>query len=444
MVVSITPCVRAHRKELAALLSAALASLGLAPYASNAGAAVLPVTSCADDGGPGTLRSVMMAAPPDAVIDLTQLACGTIVLTKGVIDITGAAYNAVVQGPGADLLAIDGSQNGAIFRAFSLEVDGLTLTSGRVSGDSATGGCISAEIDVVLRSSRVTGCSAYGTQYASGGGIFAIYSVALYSTTVSSNTALSTNGMASGGGISAHYDNVYVADSTITGNTADGTGSLGGGVYALGFSNIVRSTIDHNVADKGGGWYCHRSFFQSAYCRVENSTISGNIARDSGGGLVISDLRAEVVIDNSTVAYNTAQFGHVGGVLLTGTTDAEITLQSSIFSNNAAAGSDLAADLDTDLPEFPAVNGGNDLLMTVGRIQPFPAIVGDPLLAPLADNGGQTLTHALLPGSPAIDAGNNVADLATDQRGRSRVSGAEADIGAFEVQTDAIFASGFD
>jgi hypothetical protein len=228
------------------------------------------------------------------------------------------------------------------------------------------------------------------------------------------------------------------------GNTADGTGSRGGGVFALGFSQITRSTIDHNVADEGGGWYCESSFFDSASCKVENSTISGNIARDSGGGLVAADPRASVVIDNSTVAYNTAQLGHVGGVLLTGTTDADITLQSSIFSNNAAAGNDLAQDLDTDVDEFPTVAGGNDLLMTVGRIQPFPAIIGDPMLAPLADNGGPTKTHALLPGSPATDAGNNVANLATDQRGRARVSGAAADIGAYEVQTDAIFANGFD
>ena len=69
--------------------------------------------------------------------------------------------------------------------------------------------------------------------------------------------------------------------------------------------------------------------------------------------------------------------------------------------------------------------------------------------APLADNGGPTLTHALLTGSPAIDAGSNPANLATDQRGgtlRSRVSGAAADIGAFETQppADAIFADGFD
>ncbi len=122
----------------------------------------------------------------------------------------------------------------------------------------------------------------------------------------------------------------------------------------------------------------------------------------------------------------------------------DVTVQSSIIANNSASGGDLAADVDTDAGDFPAVTGGNDLFTSVGHILPSPLIIDDPQLGPLADNGGPTLTHALLPGSLAIDAGNDVAHLATDQRGRARVSGAAADIGAFEVQTDAIFENGFD
>jgi hypothetical protein len=72
----------------------------------------------------------------------------------------------------------------------------------------------------------------------------------------------------------------------------------------------------------------------------------------------------------------------------------------------------------------------------------------DPHLAPLADNGGPTATHAIAADSPAIDAGNNVAGLDTDQRGSgfARVVGAAADIGAFELagDGDAIFSDGFD
>jgi hypothetical protein len=71
-------------------------------------------------------------------------------------------------------------------------------------------------------------------------------------------------------------------------------------------------------------------------------------------------------------------------------------------------------------------------------VNPAPAdtITSDPLLLPLADNGGPTRTHALAPGSPAIDAGNNFAALASDQRGSpfQRIAGTRPDIGAFELQ----------
>jgi hypothetical protein len=79
---------------------------------------------------------------------------------------------------------------------------------------------------------------------------------------------------------------------------------------------------------------------------------------------------------------------------------------------------------------------------------PADTLHDDPLLLPLADNGGPTWTMALAVGSPAIDTGANPLDLVTDQRGDGyvRVSGAAADIGAYEMQlvADAIFANGFD
>jgi hypothetical protein len=89
------------------------------------------------------------------------------------------------------------------------------------------------------------------------------------------------------------------------------------------------------------------------------------------------------------------------------------------------------------------------IIAAAGVTLPPDTISADPLLGPLQDNGGPTFTHALLEGSPAIDAGNNAAGLDFDQRGDGypRVSGTGADIGAFEVQTtpaDMVFADGFD
>jgi len=404
-----------------------------------------PVTSCADDGDPSTLRSVMMSAPLGAAIDLSQLTCGTITLQQGVIDI-GTNEETLI-GPGADRLTIDGNNQSGIFSAARIEIDGLTLTRGRVSGESAGGGCVSAFFGVVLRNSRVVSCSAYGARNAAGGGISSAYEVDLFSSTVADNVAVAGTGYAYGGGISARYNAVTAQFSTISGNTATGNPARGGGVFAYGLSRAINSTIDGNTADVGGGWYCTRSFFEPAWCKFVDSTISGNTARDSGGGLfVYSGGSVDTIeIRNSTIAFNTAQSGFVGGLLLTGPSagTADITLQSSIFANNTAAMTDLAPDINSDTA-FPPVTGGDDLLMTVGNIIPATYITDDPLLAPLADNGGPTRTHALPPDSPAVDAGNNITALDTDQRGRSRVSGAAADIGSYELQTDSILADGFD
>jgi hypothetical protein len=61
-------------------------------------------------------------------------------------------------------------------------------------------------------------------------------------------------------------------------------------------------------------------------------------------------------------------------------------------------------------------------------------IIWDALIGPLGSNGGPTPTHALLPGSPAIDAADDAACPATDQRGVARPQGARCDVGAFELQ----------
>ena len=93
------------------------------------------------------------------------------------------------------------------------------------------------------------------------------------------------------------------------------------------------------------------------------------------------------------------------------------------------------------------LTGANDLIIAADGPLPPDTLRVDPLLAPLADNGGPTLTHALSAGSPAIDTGNDAAGFDFDQRGSGyvRVSGIAADIGAYETQPpDIIFADGFE
>lgn len=138
--------------------------------------------------------------------------------------------------------------------------------------------------------------------------------------------------------------------------------------------------------------------------------------------------------------------------LLDGVLDAGgvLDMQSSIIASNViGASATFAADLDAD--DALAVSGANNLVIDAsGIVLPADTIDADPTLGALEDNGGPTRTMVLLPGSPAIDTGNNSAGFEFDQRGDGfpRVNGAAADIGAFETDggapDDVIFTDGFD
>ena len=419
---------------LALRVSAAIAGVAsLAPYTAVAGD-VLPVTSCADDGSPGTLRSVAAQAAPDTTIDLSGLTCSTITLEQGAIQPAGGVFT--LRGPGMDRLMIDGNGLDRVLKGTKVTIEGLTLAHGRISGDGASGGCVEALTGVVLRGSRVTGCSVDGGQGAGGGGLSARDYAAIYDSVVSDNIVSASSFLAWGGGIVS--DRITVDHSWIIGNGATGVGSRGGGIYAGGVADILYSTIDDNSADYGGGGFC--GWTPNGICLVSNSTISGNTAYRSGGGWLVAD--NNVYVGNSTIAFNVAEAGVVGGVLVRGNFYGGV-VQSSIIADNTAGDRSLSVDLDTDEAIPPEIIGNSNLLTEVGRLDPG-HIIADPRLAPLAAYGGPTPTHALAPDSPAIDGGTNFSALDTDQRGRSRVSGAAADIGAYELQTDMIFANGFD
>jgi hypothetical protein len=126
-------------------------------------------------------------------------------------------------------------------------------------------------------------------------------------------------------------------------------------------------------------------------------------------------------------------------------------LESTIVAGNLAG--DAALPSDVGGPAGTLITGADNLVVASTLSLPSGTLTLDPMLGPLHYNGGTTRTHALLPGSPAIDAGNNVVGAHYDQRFRSadsgsgfeRVIGPRADIGAFESGTpDRIFADGFD
>jgi predicted outer membrane repeat protein len=220
-----------------------------------------------------------------------------------------------------------------------------------------------------------------------------------------------TNGFAvggypenSGGAILLWRDSFLTLDRcTLVGNRS----SASGGAILIVYGTLVidNCTLMRNQGEHGGAIRNSEGTLI-----IRNSTLTQNEARDWGGA--IYRFAGNFTIENSTLTRNTAK---EGGALYNYT--GRLTLTNSIVANNTATKS------NTDIVgEF---TGTNNLTSS------------DPMLAPLGDYGGPTRTMPPLPGSPAIDAGSDTGNLsATDQRGFSRMVGAQVDIGAVEVQSD--------
>jgi len=250
-----------------------------------------------------------------------------------------------------------------------------------------------------------------------GGGIYSGGTLTLMRVKVTGNSAQG------GGGIMS--DSVLtMTDSNVSNNTATGSVAPGGGIYINGgIANLTNTTISGNIAALyGGGIHIQGG----STVNLTNVTISGNTAQNTTGGGAISTGSGTINILNSTIANNHVSVSGSGGI----TNYATLNIKNSIVAGNdgvqcngtvTSQGYNLSSDATcsfTQLSDHPSTN---------------------PLLGPLANNGGPTQTHALLTGSPAIDAGTNTGCPSTDQRGVTRpidgdaVAGAICDIGSYEL-----------
>jgi CSLREA domain-containing protein len=275
-----------------------------------------------------------------------------------------------------------------------------------------------------------------------GGGISG-NSVSVVGSRISNNTC----GHLGGGIFGADFiSGVKVVSSTISGNTAD---YAGGGICLLqGPLTVSDSTVSGNSAARGGGIFFSQ---HTAVLTVINSTVSGNSAMNNGGGIYLSDdARGPAIISHSTVFDNLAE-GFGGGVFIY---NGILRLDHTIIAGNNGGGPDLTGLIGATIDaRFSLIgsNAGNGLREArVGAPDAKGNLIGgratpiNPRLAPLAANGGPTLTHSLLPTSPAIDIGdpNAVAGMngvpLYDQRGvpYTRVHNGRIDIGSFERQPD--------
>ena len=418
--------------------SARIAGAGpdIGAYEVQTTGVVHTVSTCADSGA-GSLRDTIANAQSGDTIDLGGLSCGTIVLDGGALPIP--LGNLTLTGPGASALTIDAGQHDRAIdhRGLgTLRISGVTIADGRVDAgtDLAAGGCVYSPSTLEVSDSVLTHCQAIGT-YAKGGAISA-YRLDIANSTVSDN-GLSSSNFARGGGVYAR--DLTMRTCTITGNVTPSSDlnhvGRGGGIYTRNKASILSSTIAANQGAYGGGIYMHDAW--DDVLDIVNSTVSGNAGLIGAG--VAGSVRS---ITASTIVFNLSTFPEGDNVPAGVFATYRTAIQSNIFFGNLSNG------VGYDIGGPGIFIGANNLVGASPILLPPDTIRGDPLLGPLQDNGGTTWTHALLSGSPAIDTGNNLANLDFDQRGSGfqRISGGATDIGAFEIQAvpDVIFASGFD
>lgn len=388
-------------QEAAALLLAA--GLLLTPASGPLHAASITV-----DGTTCTLNDAITAANTDASSGGCAAGSGadTITLQGNVTldDTTGAlpdiTSDITIEGAGFTIERDSGASSS--FRIFNVgSGSNLTLNSATISGGAIPtnhgGGIRNYNGTVTLNNSTVSGNSAIY-----GGGIWA-----LYGTTTLNNSTVSGNSSGYGGGIDSYGSAMTLNNSTVSGNTAT---SFGGGIRAqVAASSLIlnNSTVSGNSANFGGGiWFNNTT-------QLHKSLIAGNSAPSAGHEVL--------QVDGTLSANDFNLFGHSGET------------NGAAFFGFTPSGSDIDATSD----------GGN------------PIALASILNTTLADNGGPTMTHALVSGSPAIDAipsgsrmarsGDGVAaspvlctppNTSYDQRGVFRANGtttgSNCDIGAFE------------
>ncbi len=325
----------------------------------------------------------------------------------------------------------------------------VTLNNFTINGNTALskgGGIYNTAIaNLTLNSSTVSKNTA-----GSGGGICTQEGkVTLNNSTVSENTASSGGGIDSASGDLAGPGTVTLIGSTIRGNTASDSDSYswGAGILNTNTLILINSTVTENIGKAGAA-----GIDNWGICILRNSTVSGNSVRTGG---IVNEYKVTLI--NSTISGNSAShFSFAGGITnLPMEVDVELTMEGSIISGNTAPEHNefintyrhpshalVTADNfnlfghsgESNSQAFKNFTpGANDVTATSDGTNPTSL---SNILKPLANNGGSTLTHALVPGSPAIDLDVNCdTGVAKDQRGQSRPVGNGCDAGSFEFTT---------
>lgn len=399
-----------------------------------------------NDSGAGSLRQAILNANAAAGDDTITFAPGL----TGVIQLAGAlpdlASNIHIQGPGAGVLSVRGEGTADPYRIFlaaanqTITISGLTIVNGY---DTNVGGGIANDHALlIVRDCVLTGNGAGN----GGGGLYNNGEVSLGKLTVE-NCTFSQNAAVNGGG--ALYNDGYTGDAqtTLTNCTfTKNTAGAGGAIFSSGGGNgstsgsamltVMGCTFTRNIATENGGAIYSNGPQGTATLGIANSTFYNNDASSQGGAIFNAGIGglATATVKSCTFNVNNASFGG-SAIWSSGLATSMVQLSNNIFGVGVR-GITLADDGNGSLVSqgynLASDSGGGYLTATGDQIN-----LAALKLGPLANNGGPTQTIKLLPGGPAINAGDPAytGPLQTDQRGTgfARVQGGRLDIGAFEA-----------
>lgn len=374
------------------------------------------------DSGPGSLRQAIADAPNGSTIYID--ACGVIPLASS---ITIVDKEITLQGPGAERLTISGGKNTRLFEfagtSDRLSLVDLTLADGSTS---EAGGCIASEGALTLVRLIMRGCTAQSA----GGAVFVTepfpYSLSRAPLEVIDSVFVDNISLLSGGAIFSGVVNELEGNFFHKNHAR----SKGGALDVFEDTSIVNSTFAGNTAKEFGGGALN----SRKKSIIENTTISGNRGRRGGGIAGFQSL----FLHHVTVARNEADLDG-GGIIHHSSSGTGLILEHTIIAGNRNHLS-VPDDLNYQIKGsgislisfgYNLIGSGHGHDLVDG--QNGDRVGVDALLEPLADNGGPTATHAVMPGSPAIDAIPPLqCRLPIDQRGQFRPAGAGCDMGAYE------------
>ncbi len=389
----------------------------------NSDTATITLVVAGETGNSGTVNEIVVDSNADT-IDFND----AYITLREAIEIanTNGARDVIRFSLPTEITAIDLTAAQSLVIGTDLTIEGPTDRDLTIriadSNDARIRPLIVAAGEVEVRNLQISEGNLLGED---GGGIWNSAQLVLENVIVRANSA----GRHGGGLYNAPTGDVTLLSSSLIGNTASADG---GGVHSEGLLRGERSSIVNNSSRSGGGL----SLAFGSDSTLENATVSQNTASASGGGLYVE---GSLNATSSTIVENSAQPGIAGVVAEASST---VTLANTIVAKNA---------LDDDV-SGSFISAGHNLIGNAGSASGFaatgdqvggPANVLDPLVGPLQNNGGVTLTHQLLVGSPAIDAGDDSAAPSVDQRGAPRILDgldpadpsddvATVDIGAFE------------